>query len=458
MTTRRDDLGTGTPDDPIDLHKTQPGSTDLASGAGVIAVPDLTYTVSIPATVHEVPEHEVAISIADIPIMPVYVDASAPITTSIPVITELSLTVPQQTEFGPVIPALPESDDVRIRRPRPRKAKAPVAVLPELVGRKGRKRRPAPEGALRKALYTGTFRLVNVGDSWAVRQRKALDGRIARSFDSTRFVPVLSRKGGVGTTTVAALTAMAFAEVRDDHVLAIDANPDRGTLADRVTRTTRSTVRDVVRRSRLIKDRGDFEALVTRDETGLDVLASDPTQVVPLGAHDYNTVADLAAQHYSLAILDEGTGLVHSATRAALQRADAVVIVSGGSVDEARSASETITWLEANGYPELAANAIIALNTATLGTNLDKIAEIEAHFDSRVRDIVRIPYDPMLATGSVIHYASLKPFTRDAARDLAALVADGLPGIVEPASEPASAEAGSAASGGPGTLALAADA
>jgi hypothetical protein len=33
----------------------------------------------------------------------------------------------------------------------------------------------------------------------------------------------------------------------------------------------------------------------------------------------------------------------------------------------------------------------------------------------------------VLATGSVIHYSELKPITREAARDLAALVIDGLP-------------------------------
>jgi MinD-like ATPase involved in chromosome partitioning or flagellar assembly len=104
-----------------------------------------------------------------------------------------------------------------------------------------------------------------------------------------------------------------------------------------------------------------------------------------------------------------------------------VVIVSGGSVDEARLASETLTWLEANGYAHLVRNAVVALNTATQGTELVKLTEIEAHFRSRVRHVVRIPYDRELAAGSVVRYAALKPFTRQAARELAASVVDGLP-------------------------------
>jgi len=101
--------------------------------------------------------------------------------------------------------------------------------------------------------------------------------------------------------------------------------------------------------------------------------------------------------------------------------------VSGGSVDEARLASETLTWLESNGYADLARNAVVALNTATHGTNLVKLEEIEAHFQSRVRELVRIPYDSSLATGSIIRFHELRPMTRNAARELAAVVVDGLP-------------------------------
>ena len=46
-------------------------------------------------------------------------------------------------------------------------------------------------------------------------------------------MPVLSRKGGVGKTTVTTLLGMVLAELREDRVIAMDANPDRGTLSDR---------------------------------------------------------------------------------------------------------------------------------------------------------------------------------------------------------------------------------
>ena len=222
---------------------------------------------------------------------------------------------------------------------------------------------------------------------------------------------------------------MAMADAREDRIIAVDANPDRGTLSERVSKQTRSTVRDVVTKAASIGGFTDFSALVSRDETRLDILASDtdPLLSEAFDENDYNVVADLAARFYSIVLTDCGTGIVHSVMRATLQRADSIVIVSGGSVDEARLASETLTWLEANGYGDLVRNAIVALNTATQGTSLVKLEEIESHFRSRVREIVRIPYDPQLAAGSVVSFKDLKPITRLAARTLAALVVEGLP-------------------------------
>ena len=286
-----------------------------------------------------------------------------------------------------------------------------------------------PQGGFQRFLYEISFHLINVGDSRKWRAYKALCRRIATPFDSgARFVPVLTRKGGVGKTTVTTLLGMALAEVRDDRVVAIDANPDRGTLAERVPRSTAATVRDVVKLAAGIHGFTDFVELVSKDKTRLHVLASDtdPLLAEAFDEDDYNVVADQASRFYSIVLTDCGTGVVHSVMKPTLERADGLVIVSGGSIDEARLASETLTWLEANGWGDLVKNSVVALNTATQGTNVVKLDEIEEHFLSRVRDVVRIPYDPMLAAGSVIEWEKLSPLTRDSVRELAALVVEGI--------------------------------
>ncbi|WP_235022021.1 MinD/ParA family ATP-binding protein [Rathayibacter sp. VKM Ac-2754] len=303
-------------------------------------------------------------------------------------------------------------------------------LTPDRLLEVNRKTRPAPTGGWNRFVYGLTFHAVNLGDSAKVQAWKAMDERIGRQFEGgTRFVPVMTRKGGVGKTTVTTLLGMALADAREDRIIAVDANPDRGTLAERVPKQTRSTVRDVVNRASGVTGFTDFSTMVSRDETRLDVLASDtdPQLSEAFDEDDYNIVADLVERFYSIMLTDCGTGIVHSVMRPTLQRADTVVIVSGGSIDEARLASETLTWLDANGHGDLVKNAVVALNTATDSASLVKLEEIESHFRSRVRDIVRIPYDPVLAAGSVVKWQQLRPATKEAARRLAALVVEGMP-------------------------------
>lgn len=289
--------------------------------------------------------------------------------------------------------------------------------------------RSEPEGTWQHIVYTLSGRRINLGDSKRARDRKQLDGRIAAPLTGgARFVPVLSRKGGVGKTTVTTLLGMALADARDDRVIAVDANPDRGTLADRVGRASGQTVRDLVRARADVHGFNDISRIVSRDETRLDVLASetDPHVSEAFSDADYQQVAEIAAHFYSIVLTDTGTGIVHSVMEATLDRADELVIVAGLSIDEARLAAETLTWLETNGFAEQARRAVVVLNTARPGAALVRASELEAHFRSRVRAVVRMPYDPHIASGSAVSFRDLQPETRQAARELAATVVEGL--------------------------------
>jgi MinD-like ATPase involved in chromosome partitioning or flagellar assembly len=384
---------------------------------------NVTITIDLPEQVHRAPDDEAALAIHQVSIDPGVFDTSALTTQSIDVVPDTGL-------FAERIPAHEISRRDRLSKTPGVPEAAGMLTADRLLDGKLARRRTPPEGFWPRTAYILTLHLVNVGDSRKARERKAVDARISKKFEgSTRFVPVLTRKGGVGKTTITTILGMAMASVREDAVIAIDANPDRGTLSERVSKQTRSTVRDAVSRAASIGGFTDFQGLVSRDETRLDILASDtdPLLSEAFDENDYNVVADLASRFYSIVLTDCGTGIVHSVMRATLQRADAAVIVSGGSIDEARLASETLTWLEANGYGDLVRNSIVAINTATHATNLVKLEEIVDHFKSRVREIVRIPYDPHLAAGSVINYKALQPLTREAARELAALVVDGIP-------------------------------
>lgn len=289
--------------------------------------------------------------------------------------------------------------------------------------------RPEPEGYWQQLIYALSGRRINLGDSRKAQARKGLDRRIGAPLPgAARFVPVVSRKGGVGKTTVTALLGMALADARDDRVIAVDANPDRGTLADRIGRTGGRTVRDLARVRGEVSGYSDISAIVARDETRLDVLASDsdPQVSEAFSGRDYHDVASLAAHYYSIVLTDTGTGIVHSVMGATLELADQLVLVAGLSVDEARLASETLTWLETNGYADRVRNAVVVLNSGRPGAPLVQLDQLDAHFRTRVRAVVRMPYDAHIATGSSIVFRDLNAATRDAARELAAVVVEGL--------------------------------
>lgn len=356
-------------------------------------------------------------ALPDLLTAPVQAELEGPTTTSISIVAADAVTEPEIIEEPePEIPALP----------------APAEVEPQPLPERPEK---GPEGFWPRAIYKATLGLVTPKDSWRVRERKELEERIAIPLDETAFIPVLSAKGGVGATTVALLLGLTVAATREDRVIAIDANPDRGTLGERVDQRQAASVRDVVIHARAIRRaEGDIAPYVAGDSaTGLEVLASDtgPLRNRPFDGGGLQVVADIlairaAGSKYGVAVTDTGAGLLHAVTGTALSLARTVVVVSGGGVDESRLASDALTWLEANERGDLVRNAVVVINTATPGTSVARLEEIGAHFSSRVRAVVFMPYDPGLAAGAVVDFAGLLPETRLAALELGAAAMDGL--------------------------------
>lgn len=391
----------------------------------------------LPEVVHEMPAEEAVVAIDDLAVT----TATDTTTTSIAISAEAAIVEPAHDAVPVRDPApLPDPDPApRTRRHRWRRALDAARgstpdVLLEPAAPAGaaapvtRRDRPAPEGVWRRLVWRGTFRLANPGDAPRARRRKERDARIAVPFDQARFVAVLSRKGGVGATTVTTLLGMALAAVRPENaVLAVDAHPDRGTLADRVPGGPEAGVRDVAVHARSIRTAADLTPRVARDVTRLDVLGSDrqagSREFTP---GDYHLVAEAVAPHYDLVVTDAGAGLSTPTVRAVLQRADALVLVTGGALDEVRLASDALTWLTRNGHAELARDALLVVDTATSGTDLDRLDEVDAHFADRVSGIVHIPFDEELFGGGPVRYTELRDYTRESARDLALAVVEGV--------------------------------
>jgi MinD-like ATPase involved in chromosome partitioning or flagellar assembly len=241
-------------------------------------------------------------------------------------------------------------------------------------------------------------------------------------------VAVMSLKGGVGKTTTTVGLGATLGTLRGDRVIAVDANPDRGTLSDKVRLETSATVRDLLNERRQVHRYADVRAFTSQASSRLEVLASDrdPGVSVAFSDADYRDVARVLEHYYSICITDCGTGLLHSAMGGVLALADQIVLVSSPSVDGARSASATLDWLDAHDYSDLVRNAVVVLSTvrprSKSTVDLDRL---EQHFAARCRDVVRVPYDPHLEEGAEVELEQLSPATTEAYLRLAATVGDG---------------------------------
>ena len=317
----------------------------------------------------------------------------------------------------PPPPPAPLTDD-----PQPYLDLSTVALL-------GR-RKPAPSEGWRKWLYLASFKLINVGEGAKVIHRNTLISEVQSPLRGCYRIALLSLKGGVGKTTITATLGGTLASIRGDRVIAVDANPDRGTLSQKVPLETPATVRHLLRDAEGIEAYSDVRAYTSQGSSRLEVLASesDPAVSEAFSSDDYTRTLEVLERFYSLVLTDCGTGLMHSAMAAVLAHADALIVISSGSVDGARSASATLDWLNAHGHEDMVRNSIAVINGVRPRSGKVDMRKVVDHFTRRCRAVIQVPFDPHLEEGAEISLESLKPETREALIELAAVVAAGFAG------------------------------
>ncbi|WP_019809356.1 MinD/ParA family ATP-binding protein [Saccharomonospora halophila] len=290
-----------------------------------------------------------------------------------------------------------------------------------------RRMKRAPRSGWRRLVYLGTGRLVNPGESPAERRERELSHRVNQPLRGCHRIAMLSLKGGVGKTTMTTALGSTFASLRGDRVIAVDANPDRGTLAQKIPIETAATVRHLLRDAGSVTHYSDVRAYTSQGPSRLEVLASesDPAVSEAFSEQDYLRAVALLEHFYNVVLTDCGTGLMHSAMKGVLDSADSLVVVSSGSLDGARSASATLDWLDAHGYGDLVTRSVAVINSVRPKAGSVDLDRLAAHFAARVRAVARIPFDAHLEEGAEIDLDRLHPGTRRALLELAATVADG---------------------------------
>ncbi|WP_156212682.1 MinD/ParA family ATP-binding protein [Lentzea aerocolonigenes] len=286
-----------------------------------------------------------------------------------------------------------------------------------------------PASGWRKSLHSMTGGAVNLGESAADIRRRELIARINQPLRGCYKIAMLSLKGGVGKTTTTTTLGSTFSSLRGDRVIAVDANPDRGTLALKIPRETTATVRHLLRDAPRITKYSDVRAYTSQSPARLEVLASeqDPAVSEAFSEDDYRRTVALLEHFYNIVLTDCGTGLMHSAMKGVLDEADQLVLVSSGSVDGAQTSAATLDWLEAHGYRDLVAKSVCVINSVRPKSGKVDLDKLAAHFQQRCRAVVRLPFDEHLEEGAEIALDRLAPETRLALLELGAVVADDFP-------------------------------
>lgn len=290
--------------------------------------------------------------------------------------------------------------------------------------------RPVPRRGWQRAVHLATFGRVTPAPGPAERRRQEVIARVRAPISGSRRVVVMSRKGGVGKTTLTLALGSTFAVERGDRVVAVDANPDAGNLAHRLAHGMADrcdrTITDVLATIDTIGSYAMLQEYTSQaEESRLEVLASndDPRIGEALDRSSYHRVISLLDHYYNLILLDTGTGILDSANQGLIADADQLVLVLRPGLDGARAAALTLDWLDEHGYGQLVAQAVVVINAVRRGVGVP-LEQVEKHFSQRCARVLTVPWDKALEAGAQTDLSILRPATRESLVHVAAAVAD----------------------------------
>lgn len=237
--------------------------------------------------------------------------------------------------------------------------------------------------------------------------------RVRTVLGSAFPVAVLNVKGGVGKTAVVEALGSTFATVRDDRVIALDV--DAGNLADRHGCRGELSMADLLADGSVARYL-DVRAHTYMNSSGLEVLTvpDDATCDRLIERDDFARLFSILRNHYSLVLIDCGTGLKSRTMAAVLMESRALVLVTSASVDAIKKTGTALEWLRNNGYQHLLDSAILVVNHIERDKpNVLANKEIERLAGRlRSRCVVTLPFDRHVHEGKEINLERLSKKSR----------------------------------------------
>jgi MinD-like ATPase involved in chromosome partitioning or flagellar assembly len=204
-------------------------------------------------------------------------------------------------------------------------------------------------------------------------------------------IAVVSPKGGVGKTTITALLGSLLALLRRDRCVAVDTNPDYGSLGRTLAPEHQVFVDDlldILERPELTVT--ELDSNLGRGFDGLMVLPAptDPARMARLDRDAYARVIKRLQALAGILVLDCGTGLQEPAAQAAMMAADQLVLVSDAEPSTASLVAEASELLERAGPPL----TLVVNKMPRSGARLD-LSSLEREVP-RARGLIVIESDP----------------------------------------------------------------
>jgi MinD-like ATPase involved in chromosome partitioning or flagellar assembly len=291
--------------------------------------------------------------------------------------------------------------------------------------------RGGPAVAHDPATFTRTVRVSPVERAKRAWRESDYERRLDRlvlapHLDRCATIAVISPKGGVGKTTITALLGSLLADLRRDRVVAVETNPDHGSLGRRLVPAHRVFIDDLLAGA---LGKGELaptqlDAQLGRGPCGLMVAPAptDPCRSAILDEHAYRTLFARLGELVGMLVLDCGTGLLDPPARAALACADQLVLLCDDMPDTASLVAEAANvTLAAKNTP-----IVLAVNNMRRHSRID-IAALEREIPFAC-GVVTIPHDERAADtlhGSQFTWDHAPAGWRTAVRELAALLAAG---------------------------------
>ncbi|MCH9730368.1 MAG: AAA family ATPase, partial [Actinomycetia bacterium] len=226
---------------------------------------------------------------------------------------------------------------------------------------------------------------INLGLSPDEQYEMGLYHRIRRNARDSYQIGVFGMKGGVGKTAMTVALGSALSKVRGDRILAIDADPDGGNLADRVGRQSAATISDLLTDQELHRY-NDIRAYTSMNNSNLEVLSSEEYSAAQreFNDEDWKAATEIASRYYNLVLADCGGGLFRPAARGVLSSVSGLVIVASASIDGARQAAVTMDWLRQHGYQDLLGRSCVVINHVVPGKPSIDVEDLVQQFERHV--------------------------------------------------------------------------